>query len=142
MFVLFSRWSTDWSSDGQFRSSSVNAEPSTLYFGGRRAKNRVPGALSLLLKYLFIYWHCPRCMRSRVYLTVRCPSVRLSVCSSVPSIDSSSRSTFAAGRRRRSAANAGSVMLRAEGRGSTQTCFTLSPFYSRSFYLYKIKPLF
>jgi len=74
-------------------------------------------------------------------------SVRPSVCLSVPSIDSSSGGrqvaakrltgkryrSIAAGaayqplndiccRRRRSAANAGSVVLRAEGRGSTQTC--------------------
>ena len=32
------------------------------------------------------YWHCPHSMRSRVYVTVGCPSVRLSVCPSVFSI--------------------------------------------------------
>ena len=40
-----------------------------------------------MLEYVFFgYWHCPRSMRSRVYVTVRCPSVRPSVCLSRLSI--------------------------------------------------------
>jgi len=89
-----------------------------------------------------------------VYVTIGCPSVRPSVCSSVSlrlsvcgvdrqqqrraagllqSAGAGSRyRSIATGaayrlsidcRRRRSAANAGSVMLRAEDRGSTQTCY-------------------
>ena len=37
-----------------------------------------------------VYWHCPLSVRSRVYLTVGCPSVCLSVRPSVPSFDRSS----------------------------------------------------
>ena len=86
------------------------------------------------------YWrHCPHSMRSRVYVTVGRPSVR----PSVPSIDSSNggrrvccwalcgqeisndswRAEGAGCRRRRSAANAGSVMLTANGGGSKQACW-------------------
>ena len=82
------------------------------------------------------YWHCTHNMRSNVYETVERPSVRPSVRRSVPlpSIDSSSgvrpvccwaprgQEISVDSRRRRSAANAGSVMLTAEGRGWTQTC--------------------
>jgi len=79
------------------------------------------------------YWRYPQSphsMCSRVYVTVECLSVRPSVRPSVPSIDISS-GWFAAERgrlqqsiytaRTRSAANAGSVMLRAEWRVSIQT---------------------
>jgi len=83
------------------------------------------------------YWHCPPSMRSRVYVTVGRPSVRLSVCPVdcqqqqrpavlLLSADVCSRyQSTAAGVaiwRRRSAAKAGSVMLRADGGDSTQTC--------------------
>ena len=74
-------------------------------------------------------------MRSRVYVTVGCPSVRLSTRLSVPLIDSSSgvRLVCCWARApvadidswycsRQPAANVGSVMSRAEGRGSSQTC--------------------
>ena len=47
-------------------------------------------------------------------------SVRLSVCPI--SIDSSNGGRWVCCRRRLSASNAGSVMLRADGGGSTQTC--------------------
>ena len=77
---------------------------------------------------LWRYWHCPRGMRSRVYVTIGCPSVRLfgpsfnrrcgvrRVCCRAPrgqntSIDSGGSQRPAA---RRSAANAGSVLLTAE----------------------------
>ena len=36
------------------------------------------------------FWHCAHSMWSRVYKTVRCPSVRLSVSQSVPSVERSS----------------------------------------------------
>ena len=36
------------------------------------------------------FWHCAHTMRSRVYKTVRCPSVHLSVSQSVPSVERSS----------------------------------------------------
>jgi len=74
-------------------------------------------------------------MRSRIYVTVGCPSVCLSHRSTVAAVSGG----FAAERGRlqhilidtwracspRSAADAGRVMLRAEGRGSTQTCLLL-----------------
>jgi len=77
-----------------------------------------------------------RSMRSRVCMTVRlgCPSVCLSVCpvdrehqrraaGLLLSAGACSRyRPIALTRRTRSAVNAGSVMLRAEGRGSTQIC--------------------
>ena len=77
-------------------------------------------------------------MRSRVYVTLGCPSVLLSVCLSRQSTAAAACGWFTAEcpsgaayqessdvccRRRRSAANAGSVLLRAGGQGSTQTCF-------------------
>ena len=74
-------------------------------------------------------------MRSGVYVTVGCPSVRPSVCP----VDRQQQRRAASWSGRlqqmsidswqacspRSAANAGSVMLRADGRGSTQTCLLL-----------------
>jgi len=69
-----------------------------------------------------IYWRYPHNMWCRVYVTVSCPSVYLShqstsaACRS-PGAGSRYRSTAAGAR----AAAAGSVMLRAEVRGSTQT---------------------
>ena len=80
-------------------------------------------------------------MRSRVYASVGSPSVCQSVCpvhwqqrrrvaGLLPGAGSRYRSTVAGAcytrsccRRPRSAANAGSVMLRSDGRGSTQTCY-------------------
>ena len=41
-----------------------------------RGKTRV----SRLVAYLVGHWHCPHSMLNRVYVTVRCPSVRPSVC--------------------------------------------------------------
>ena len=83
-----------------------------------------------------VYWHCPLSVRSRVYLTVGCPSVCLSVCLSVcpvirpqqlraaglllsavlaGDIAAQRRSPSSNGAAARpSAANAGSVMLIAE----------------------------
>ena len=87
-----------------------------------------------------VFWHCAHSMRSRVYKTVRCPSVRLSVSQSVPTVERSSgvrrvccwapyaqKISIDGGKRptaatapqpgaaaRRSAANAGNVMLTAE----------------------------
>ena len=46
-----------------------------------------------------VYWHCPRIMRSRVYLTVGCPSVCLSVCLSRHSTAAATCGRFAAERR-------------------------------------------
>ena len=91
------------------------------------------------LKTGLAFWHCAHSMQRRVYKTVRCPSVRLSVSQSVPSVERSSGvrriccwapyaqkiSINSAGRpaaaapqpgsaARRSAANAGNVMLTAE----------------------------
>jgi len=95
----------------------------------------IPARLSTSCVVFFCcYWRCPHSMRRRVYVTVGCPSVRLSVPSSIDcssggrrvccwrlqqiSIDSSERR---AAWRRRSAANAGSVLLRSDGGGSTET---------------------
>ena len=94
-------------------------------------------------------------MRSRVYVAVRRPSVRPSVRLYIPSI----AGRFAAERRRlqqisidicvvtyrrrRSAANAGSVILRADGGGSPQTCFSSSgraSFLLRDAVLYALFP--
>ena len=69
---------------------------------------------------LFYCWHCPRSMRSKVYVTVELLSVclplwprRSTAATAAISIDS---------RRRRSAATAGSATLTADGGGWTQTC--------------------
>jgi len=70
-------------------------------------------------------------MRCRVYITVGCPFVCLSVCLSLWSTSAACRTLrLGVGSRYRStaagarAAAAGSVMLRAEVRDSTQICFT------------------
>jgi len=66
-------------------------------------------------------------MRGSIYVTVRRSFVLLSVRLSVPSIDSSNGNQrtgdidTVGAVRRRSAANADSVTLRADGGGSTQT---------------------
>ena len=71
-------------------------------------------------------------MQSKVYVTVKCPSVRLSRRSTAaaayvwfaaerPASAVFQLSIDICCRRRRSAANVGSVMLRAEVRGSTRT---------------------
>jgi len=87
------------------------------------------------------YWRCPHSMRCRVSLTVGCLYLDSSVCLSVPSTDicpvcrslvagsmywstdagAAYRSITAVAR----AAAAVSVMLRAEVRGSTQTCYKI-----------------
>jgi len=71
-------------------------------------------------------------MRSRVYATVRCPSVRpvdrqQQRCAAglLLSAGSRCRSTVIGTQRRRSAANAGCVVSRAEERGSTQACLCM-----------------
>ena len=85
-------------------------------------------SLSLLVQKLLFYFVCS--MRSRVYVTVECPSVRLSV----PSIDSSSGVQRVCcwapcgleiaidSRRRRSVANAGSIVLTTEERSWPRSC--------------------
>ena len=40
------------------------------------------------------YWHCPHSMRSRIYVTVRCPSVRPSVCPFRPLQQRAGSATF------------------------------------------------
>ena len=100
------------------------------------------------------YRRCTRSIRCRVYVTVGCPCIRLSVCLSVCSVDiipaararsqqqlCRSQSTGGkAGTRYRStsadarAAVAGSVMLRAEVRGSTLTCSLLGPHRPKGIY--------
>ena len=98
--------------------------------------------------YLPWYFRCPHSTRGRVYVTVGCPFVRLSVCpvdrqqqrraaGLLLSAVACSRCRSTAGTRRtRSAANAGSVVSRAEERGSTQTyvlsCYLPVQFYTRS----------
>jgi len=83
---------------------------------------------------------CPLSMRGRVHVMARRPSVRPSHQSTAAARAADMRTgdidRCCCGRRHhvpaiscrrlRSAANAGSVMLRAEGRGSTQTFFTTS----------------
>ena len=49
-------------------------------------------------KLLYLYWHCPHNMRSRVYETVRCPSVCPSLCPSTGQHQQNSCCRFAAGR--------------------------------------------
>ena len=97
------------------------------------------------------YSRCPHTMRIRVYATVGRPSVHLSVCLSHWSTAATAVREFAAERpvgrkcrsisagvlrasccrRRRSAANAGSVILTAEEGGSTQTCYLFAFTVSR-----------
>jgi len=43
----------------------------------------------LLTRVVHAYWHCPHSMQSRIYVTVRCPSVCLSVCMFACPIDRS-----------------------------------------------------
>ena len=63
----------------------------------------------------FVYWHCPRNKRSWVYVTVWRPSVRPSVCLSRYSTATEALALSSNGAAaRRSAANAGSVVLTAE----------------------------
>ena len=70
------------------------------------------------------YWHCLHSMRRRICVTVRCPSVCLSVCPIAPAKGQLWHSSVAGNRAaaRRSAANAGSAVFAAKGRGWTQTC--------------------
>jgi len=97
----------------------------------------------------YLYWLCSVCppsMPHRVYVTVGCLSARPSVCLSHRSTAAATAGGFAAERRRlqqilidswyarspRSTANAGSVMLWTEGRGSTHELLMLAVNYRRS----------
>jgi len=82
-----------------------------------RGKTRV----SRLVAYLVGHWHCPHSMLNRVYVTVRCPSVRPSVCLSACPVQLR-RSSVDRALARRSAANAGSTVFTVKERGWPNTC--------------------
>ena len=90
---------------------------------------------------LILCWCCPHSMRSRVYVSVGCPSACLSHRSTAAAAAGGFAAEHCAGTRyrsivagastvyqlqARSAANVGSVALKAEGWGSTQTCWKSS----------------
>ena len=121
------------------------------------AKNSVRLSIGDLTTGL-AFWHCAHSMRSRVHKTVRCPSVRPSVCQSVPQSNAAAAcGGFAAERRtrkdidrqrrapgsssaaaraaaRRSAVNAGNVTLTAEYRLNTYLGYFLLWNYHQPFW--------
>jgi len=107
---------------------------STRGCGVNRACSRVGSKSDIQWYSILPLFNCitdAACMQNRVFVTVGCPSVRLSLDlhQSLNSNNGGRRvCCLAAGpccRRRCSTANAGSVMLRADEGGSTQTCLNV-----------------
>jgi len=106
------------------------------------------GYFASIARYIYdsYIWRCPHSMRSRVYVTLGCPSVLLSVCLSRQSTAAAACGWFTAERpsgaayqessdvccrRPRSAANAGSVLLRAGDKVQHRLVFYRSTWIAR-----------